>query len=454
MKIFRADKLDEDASADLKRVARETTPLITFMSKITNNEAPDAPPPRDAGPKIDPKDDPCVGDDADDYAEKHYGDCCGHGNWEKPQHLPVCRRLQEKRRQNTPLPEVHIEKAEESAVLVIKNTKDFDEVAPRHHLMLMEWFAPWCGHCKTFAPVYRKVSIPLRRYGVTLAKMDGTDPASTELKRRFKVDSFPTIKLLWWGQADERLSYAVSMIRGEEDLMAFMKEVKDGIEPQMPDDPNLPPPMVRKKGDNGREMPVLKPKAAPTTKEPADSRVVQISGATEFDRVLSRSKVALVEFYAPWCGHCKKLAPEYTKAAATLANDRVLLAKVDATDDANSALKDKFGIRSFPTIKIFLDGEFSEDYDGGRTEEDIVKVMRAQNDRAPTPRRVPAPRRERAEPAPRERREPASQKDDNCVGNVDYTYKNYAECCANGHSVLKGHETPCAEAKQRMVREL
>ena len=67
--------------------------------------------------------------------------------------------------------------------------------------------------------VYRKVSIPLRRYGVTLAKMDGTDPASSELKRRFGVNSFPTIKLLWWGQVDERLSFAVSMIRGEEDLM-------------------------------------------------------------------------------------------------------------------------------------------------------------------------------------------------------------------------------------------
>ena len=83
-----------------------------------------------------------------------------------------------------------------------------------------------------------------------------------------------------------------------------MKEVKDGTEPQMPDDPDLPPPMVRKKGDNGREMPVLKPKAVPTTKEPADSRVVQIAGSAEFDRVLARSNVALVEFYAPWCADC------------------------------------------------------------------------------------------------------------------------------------------------------
>ena len=115
------------------------------------------------------------------------------------------------------------------------------------------------------------------------------------------------------------------------------------------------------------------------------------------------------------------MAPAYTKAAATLTPDRILLAKVDATDDANSALKDTFGISSFPTLKIFVDGKFSEDYDGGRTEDDLVKAMRAQNGRSPTPRRAPAPRRKREEPAPR--REPASQKDDKCVDDVDYTYK-------------------------------
>jgi len=315
----------------------------------------------------------------------------------------------------------------------------------------MEWFAPWCGHCKEFAPVYRKVSIPLRRYGVTLAKMDGTDPASSELKQRFKIEYFPTIKLLWWGEEDPRLSFAVSMVRGEEDLMDFMKQVKDGVEPQMPDDPDLPPPMVRKKGNNDRPVPVLKPKAVPSTKEPTDSKVVQLSGSGEFDRVLSRSRVALVEFYAPWCGHCKKLTPEFTKAAAALLMDRVLLAKVDATDDNNSALKAKFGIRSFPTLKIFLNGEFSEDYDGGRTKDDIVKIMRSKNDASPTPR---PPRREREAPAPRERpREPSSKKDDKCVDDAEYTYKNYRECCANGHSIFSGHSEPCAAAKTRMMKE-
>lgn len=77
-----------------------------------------------------------------------------------------------------------------------------------------------------------------------------------------------------------------------------MKEVKDGIEPEMPDDPDLPPPMVRKKGDH---VPVLKRKPPkPSTKEPADSKVVILTGEDEFTRVLARSRVALVEFYAPW----------------------------------------------------------------------------------------------------------------------------------------------------------
>jgi protein disulfide-isomerase A1 len=65
----------------------------------------------------------------------------------------------------------------------------------------------------------------------------------------------------------------------------------------------------------------------------------------------------LVEFYAPWCGHCQQLAPEYAKAAQSLAaggHDHVRLAKVDAT--AQSALAERFSIQGFPTLFWFKHG--------------------------------------------------------------------------------------------------
>ena len=79
--------------------------------------------------------------------------------------------------------------------------------------------------------------------------------------------------------------------------------------------------------------------------------------------------------YAPWCGHCKALAPEYEKAATALASHkpRVSLVKVDATVEED--LAEKYGVRGFPSLKWFRDGEPS-DYTGGRTEKKIVEWVK------------------------------------------------------------------------------
>ncbi|NWY51986.1 PDIA2 isomerase, partial [Chionis minor] len=75
-----------------------------------------------------------------------------------------------------------------------------------------------------------------------------------------------------------------------------------------------------------------------------------------FARALSEHQLLLVEFYAPWCGHCQRLAPAFAQAAAELRNESspARLAKVDAT--AQTALANEFGITSYPTLKLFRDG--------------------------------------------------------------------------------------------------
>ncbi|KAF0774950.1 hypothetical protein AaE_001350, partial [Aphanomyces astaci] len=86
--------------------------------------------------------------------------------------------------------------------------------------------------------------------------------------------------------------------------------------------------------------------------------------------VVGGKGVWLVEFYAPWCGHCKSLAPEWKKAAKAL-DGIVNVAAVDC--DQHKELAGKYGVNGFPTIKVFGENKRSPtDYQGQRTAQAIV----------------------------------------------------------------------------------
>ncbi|EFN76813.1 protein disulfide-isomerase A3 [Harpegnathos saltator] len=109
-----------------------------------------------------------------------------------------------------------------------------------------------------------------------------------------------------------------------------------------------------------------------------DKFVLELSDET-FESELARHENTLVMFYAPWCGHCKRLKPEYVKAAELLLGSEppITLANIDCTG-AGKETCNKYSVSGYPTLKIFEGVEMRSDYNGPREAPGIAKYMKSQ----------------------------------------------------------------------------
>ncbi|KZW04242.1 protein disulfide isomerase [Exidia glandulosa HHB12029] len=103
----------------------------------------------------------------------------------------------------------------------------------------------------------------------------------------------------------------------------------------------------------------------------AESDVISLT-ATDFTTVVDPEPLILVEFFAPWCGHCKALAPHYEEAATALKAKNIKIAKVDCVDQAD--LCQTHGVQGYPTLKVFRNGT-PTDYTGPRKADGIISYM-------------------------------------------------------------------------------
>lgn len=101
----------------------------------------------------------------------------------------------------------------------------------------------------------------------------------------------------------------------------------------------------------------------------SESNVLVLSDA-DIEQVIEEKEKVLVEFYAPWCGHCQQLAPDYERTAQIIEQRKgcVSLAKIDAT--ANPIAAQKYAIESFPTLLYFDKGKY-EKYTEGRSAQEM-----------------------------------------------------------------------------------
>lgn len=124
----------------------------------------------------------------------------------------------------------------------------------------------------------------------------------------------------------------------------------------------------------GNLKPTLKSEAA--APEDTAGPVTVLKGESFAELVLDNTKDVLVEFYAPWCGHCKKLAPIYDDLGEKYAgNDNIVIAKMDST--ANEIDVEGVNVSGFPTLFFFKgnDKKNPQPYKGGRDLESFVTFL-------------------------------------------------------------------------------
>lgn len=242
--------------------------------------------------------------------------------------------------------------APSDAVVSLTSATFEPKVVNSGDVWLVEFFAPWCGHCKALVPEYKKAAAALKGV-VKVGAVDADDASNKPLASKYGVTGFPTILLFGAGKSPvpyqgQRTAAAIAQFVLQQAGQLVQGRLGGG------------------EGSSG------------SGSGGASSKVIKLD-QSNFDALVLKSKdIWMVEFFAPWCGHCKSLEPHWRDASVKL-DGKVKLGAVDAT--VETALASKYGVHGYPTIFVFGAGGSSKDeptpYEGGRTTSDIVTYAEA-----------------------------------------------------------------------------
>ncbi|CAI2349551.1 unnamed protein product [Caenorhabditis sp. 36 PRJEB53466] len=233
---------------------------------------------------------------------------------------------------------------ERGAVVHLTDENFSSKVIASDQIWIVKFYSPNCGHCKNLVPEYIKAAEVLK--GVAnVAAIDAT--ANPKYAKKYAIQGYPTIKI--FDALDKRKPTEYTGKRTAKGLTDAVKKV------------------------------ILKTINSRTDDEWKETTgtVTELTDAN-FDRLVINSKeIWMVEFFAPWCGHCQKLEPEWRKAAEKTGN-LVRFGALDATVHKKTA--EKFNIQGFPTIKFFPPGSSAadaENYPNGRTAQELISFANA-----------------------------------------------------------------------------
>jgi len=202
----------------------------------------------------------------------------------------------------------------------------------------VKFYAPWCGHCQKLAPVWEKLAETLEfEPDISIAKLDCTQYRS--ICNQFDIKGYPT--LLWIEEGKKVDKYQGQ--RTHEDLKSYVNKML---------------------GSDNADM-------KETKSETVSSSVVMVLSGDNFHHGVEKG-ISFVKFFAPWCGHCKRLAPTWEELAKKFVdNAEVNIVKVDCTLESNKQLCNDEEVDGFPSVFLYKNGKKISEYNGNRSLEDL-----------------------------------------------------------------------------------
>jgi len=244
--------------------------------------------------------------------------------------------------------------AEEAASALDLNNDNFvSQVSGSPHFVM--FFAPWCGHCKRLAPAWEELAAKMNKdveKEVTIAKVDCTE--ATALCSAQDVTGYPTLKFFKNGaEKDDGVKY-----RGQRDIASLEKFINEKL---------------------GNEVADEKPAEAASAEATVENGLHILTEGSFAKTVASGD--TFIKFYAPWCGHCQKLAPTWDELAKKFEKDEtVKVAKLDCTQ-AQSVCQEN-DVKGYPTLAYFRNGRKVENYKGARNMDDLADFVNTNKEQA------------------------------------------------------------------------
>lgn len=202
----------------------------------------------------------------------------------------------------------------------------------------VKFYAPWCGHCQKLAPVIDTLAVDpaITEADVHVAKVDCTTERS--ICERFGVQSYPTLKVI---SAGRFYDYA-----GSREVAALAKFSISGHKTSLAEKVLTYQEFVAQRELAQREQ----------AEAERSTQVVTLTSAN-FDELVKEGKDPwIIKFYAPWCGHCKRLTPTWHRLSKSLvdAGSSTKVGKVDCT--VQRRICSRFGVQGYPSLFFVKEG--------------------------------------------------------------------------------------------------